>query len=667
MKKYAIILAAIILMTSCVTNKDYYEILDAKDVFLTYTAENVKAFAVDDNGIVFSYEADLKELNKKIINTYDLNGLKTASYEFDFYGDISKIAVGENVIYFTGFSYTDYNSFTLYSYDIETDDLRELVFLNKFNWIKKIAYLDGMVYLMGIDPDCLNKGYSLGPNDMQDYITYSYDGTVMAAYSIAEDNFEVIFDELPYSFSPAPDNKFILYAYDSDGGNYFAEFDPKSRELGEKFYTEIRTVLNFAVDNNKGIFTSGASKTASFNALSYFPLTNVSCLTDIMPNVSINDIIYRKGFTFYLNFIGDTGNGRVERIKNSVYIRNNQKIKMISPGFYITDIFSSGYNIEMNQLNYEEFALTALSNDKKYDVCYINSRQDFSQNIKNKGSFYPLNDVPNVKEFIDSCFPYIKEAATNNNGDIWMLPIDVSIPVIIYNDINSKKEGFDFTSVKDIYDIINIFDKAREKSENLYHFNGFAVLRKSISMYLRNNTSVDTPEFRKLAPALKDFASNRLSAGDSFSISDYCIKNRNEGFLFVSDESRVTQNLPFIVSRTDLNASSLTGTDDVNSAFCIFLCVNPNSDNLKSTLEYISALCEYMLAEKDLFMFTDVSKYSNSEYVLELYRLYENSTIDFNVSDQIFEDDFNKYLNDELTLEKFIFEADRKLTMYYNE
>ena len=36
-----------------------------------------------------------------------------------------------------------------------------------------------------------------------------------------------------------------------------------------------------------------------------------------------------------------------------------------------------------------------------------------------------------------------------------------------------------------------------------------------------------------------------------------------------------------------------------NYGNCIFLCVNPNSENLKNTLSYISNLCLYMMQQKD--------------------------------------------------------------------
>lgn len=78
--------------------------------------------------------------------------------------------------------------------------------------------------------------------------------------------------------------------------------------------------------------------------------------------------------------------------------------------------------IESKKLSAEEFSLTVMSQDKNYDVCMINSSQDYSANIKSKGSFYPLNDVPGVAEYLDKCFPYVKEAAYTESGKYGCCP-----------------------------------------------------------------------------------------------------------------------------------------------------------------------------------------------------------------------------------------------------
>lgn len=418
---YTIIILVILLTTSCSSNDDRYETLDAKDVFFTYPADKVRAFAVDEDGSVYALE-------DKTVTVFDLNGQRISDFELISDSSINYICLGDDVLYFTSKAMDETE--TLYRYDLKSKQQEELISLDCFSKLKQMAYLNGNIYFSGISPDYINKQYDLWEGDEGSFNPFVYDGTVFAAYKVDEDHLDLVFDETPIGFAVTPEEELMIYAYDNEGGYYFAKLDLKNGGIEDKHYTAINDIMSFAVDSKGGIILwPSASKTSFFNTLSYLSYKDDRVVADVMPNVIAlpDGIKYVKGFTFYYNIISN----RIERIKNSVYVKDNPKIKIISAGNYTTDAFSAGYQVEFTDLDYEEFAMTVLSLDKNYDICYMNSRQDFSLNIKNKGSFYPLNDVPYVKEFIDSCFPYIKEAATDDNGDIWMIPIDISVPVVI--------------------------------------------------------------------------------------------------------------------------------------------------------------------------------------------------------------------------------------------
>lgn len=654
---FCLLVLLLIFLSACSKKDKTYETLDAKDVFFTYPAENTRVFTVAEDGSLYCLE-------DQRVSVYDLNGEKIADYDLNTIGSINLICISDNTLYFTAKTYDETEH--LYSYDIEAKEQKELISLDGFSSLKKIACIDGRIYIMGIHTDYMNKDYDLWEGDLGSTLPYVYDGSVLAAYQIKENHLDLVFDQLPNNFAVTPDGKIMLYAYDSEGGYYFGELDPESGAVTDKHYTEVKTVINFTVDEQGGlILFPSASKTSSFNTLSYLPLQSNSGIADIMPQVQVaftDSIKYRKGFTFYLNSIS----GKIERIKNSVYVKDNPKIKMISAGNYVTDIFSAGYQVEFSELKNEEFALSVLSLDKNYDLCYMNSRQDFSMNIKNKGSFYPLNDVPFVKEYIESCFPYVKDAATDEEGSIWMLPIDVSIPILAYHEENCKKAGLDFAAVKDVYNMIEQAEKARTMDQSLFAFNGYVLQQKSIALYLRQYTTLNTEEFRKLAPALAKFYSKGVYIGNSLAISEYT-NNRNPDFLFSAEDNRVYQTLDYIIGRNDLKVASLTGNSKKNSAYCIYLCVNPNSDNLKTTLEYISALCEYIMTMNNSYLLADPSKYTDSSYARELYAIYENGMVDFSVSHEVFADDFGRYLQGEIDLDTLIEKGNRKLAMYYKE
>ena len=104
-----------------------------------------------------------------------------------------------------------------------------------------------------------------------------------------------------------------------------------------------------------------------------------------------------------------------------------------------------------------------------------------------------------------------------------------------------------------------------------------------------------------------------------------------------------------------------------NIAVCAFLCVNPYSDRLSETLAYIENIVSTMSDQRNSYMLSDKGTYESSALAQDLYSIYENGEIYFQIPTEIYWEDFDRYCNDELSLDEFINEADRKLSAYLNE
>ena len=118
-----------------------------------------------------------------------------------------------------------------------------------------------------------------------------------------------------------------------------------------------------------------------------------------------------------------------------------------------------------------------------------------------------------------------------------------------------------------------------------------------------------------------------------------------------------------------INAAPIPSITDnkTNLATCYFIAVNPASKNLKETLQYISSLSKYLVADYSKIMAKDRSLYPSTELVDDLYKIYENGEIVYTYPKEIFMDDFNKYLVGDIDIESFIKESDRRLDIYLNE
>jgi hypothetical protein len=345
---------------------------------------------------------------------------------------------------------------------------------------------------------------------------------------------------------------------------------------------------------------------------------------------------------------------------------------MLNSYFYHNSIpFGCGYTIEQKYLTDEELAINILSQDRNYDICSMHSSQTFSANIRKNGSFYPLNDVKGVKEYLDSCFPYIKECATNEDGDIWMLPISVDIPFFIYNDEVCKKYGIQLSnSMKPdyFYQILNQIKQDASLKE-LYFYSPDRIKFNMFYQYLRQYDNFNTDIFRNMAQNIKLY--------DNEYKGDPGIDQGNTNLAYSFFEEANTN----IVLSYFWNAENITSVDSTlqacnipyltdnktNVATCYFLIVNPASKNLKASLQYISSLCNYLTSDNSLMIFKERSIYPDCPFMDDIYEIYSNGDIQFTYPEDIYLKDFDLYLKDEKDLESFIKDSNKKLDIFLNE
>ena len=98
-----------------------------------------------------------------------------------------------------------------------------------------------------------------------------------------------------------------------------------------------------------------------------------------------------------------------------------------------------------------------------------------------------------------------------------------------------------------------------------------------------------------------------------------------------------------------------------------YVAVNPKSDNLEATLDYITSLCKHLMEQKDLFMLEDKTTYIDTPFKNELYELYANGTVRFDMDNDVYYDTFSAYLEGEMELEEMITEIERRRLVYMGE
>ncbi|HWT75242.1 MAG TPA: hypothetical protein VN258_11050 [Mobilitalea sp.] len=658
MRKYVFLLITLVFILSACEKSDNQTFTQSEDDYFTYKVDkNINSFDVDENGILYYLTFNAAEDHVEyILKTLDSKGALLNTYPIT--ETTNKIVYGDGKIY-----YFDNSSGTasLYEFSLAKQISVKINDFTDYSAISQMEVIGDKLYFLGINQKNINKDYSLA--EINDRFTYS--GETLGCIDLNTGTLTELAVEFPISFSKAFDDNLVIYAYDENGGYYFIEYNTHECGFSKKTYHKIDMFNQFKIYNDKKDFIY-----IKLNLTT--PLTSASIDPDkgeieLVPYFKGGEMICRGDYTYSINIDAT----QIVRIKNSSYICGKDKITMINTDFYeVFQPFGCGYTIEQKFLTDEEMALSLLSQDKNFDICLMNSKQTISANIRDKGSFYPLNEVEGVKEYLEACFPYIKDAATNSDGDIWMLPIAVDMPVIFYNENVGSEYGIELTDSIGLEDFFSIISKFNENTEleNLYYYDKVSIMNNFFYQYLRSYPDFNNPTFEKLSKLIKKEMkySEVRSIGNvnlMFNFSFY----KEDNFIFMYNDDSSYQ--LGVSERNNIRACGLPYiTDDkTNVATCLFLCVNPESKNLKETLQYTSSLCGYLQTLKDTMMFKDRNIYPQGNLMDDLYNIYTNGDIQFTLPDELFMDDFTLYLKGEKELQDVIKDSNRRLDAFLTE
>ena len=655
MKRAAALLLGTALLAGCAGSGNTQE-LAADAEYFTYPAENVTAFDVSPEGILYTAEGE----TDSVLCEYDLQGGRTELAGIG--GKAEAIACFDGSVYYT--QPAD-NGTEIYRFDVQGGQTEKLCGLDGFYQVRNFEITGGSAYILGAD----DTRFGVRGTYSDEFGTYSYNGERLMKISLDSGEISGSPVEFPQAFSVLDGNA-LVYAAD-ENGYYFTDFDG-----GGKSYNDLSNITAMELyDKDKIMF---CSDNLIFKLCSG-SVNQEDGIAEMLENKIVlngNDIRFEGGFGFIYNRYGQFGSGMnigmIERFRAADYIKENNKIRFISAEYSFDDPFGCGYTIEQQKLDNESFALTVLSQDSNYDMCIINSEQDYSGNIRNKGSFYPLNDIEGVSEYLDKCFPYVKEAAYTSDGEIWMLPVLLNAGAIYYSPENCRSAGIELSEDMRFSSFIEQCKTAsRSEFSSGYSVHCYQLTQNMLFDYISGHDSFDTEVFREFAEYAKENAN--ISAFPEYMPITNPAENNiifgtgADSFLFgyIRDgdwQKNYADNESF---RACPAPKLEPGTK--NTVTCAFITVNPSSSNLGAALDYIGTLAKHLSQQENSLILADRSLYSETDYMSDLYKIYENGRICFNVSSEIIFDDYIRYCSGDTDLDSLITEADRKLTAYLNE
>ncbi len=325
-----------------------------------------------------------------------------------------------------------------------------------------------------------------------------------------------------------------------------------------------------------------------------------------------------------------------------------------------------------------------LAGDSDYDFLVLSSNYPLAADIMRTGAYYALDEIPEVAGLLNRYHGYLKEAATAENGDIWMIPCGVDMPYVFYHETLCEEYGLDFTDM-DYLEFMEQVEALPKNGEQTF----------SVPYYLMTGDITD--KFERI------YGYDNLSDSEIKLLRNYMEKIRaydipfNEGkwWLFSSEESAYylsresVENILFEMERTynmvlsgskhnAIRSGSFRavktpdleqGVSGPNTAITTFLIINPNSAKLDLTLQYVSQLCEKLQKDTSL-AFRQMSRgedFSDNVLREDIYRLISEGEVKFSYPQDVVADELWAYRDGKQEFEVMLEEIQRNIEMYRKE
>ena len=608
----------------------------------TEDADNI---AVDEQGILYtsnfiSAENSSMGTSGQEFSVYDLDGTCIKQVQLPFgNGNIRSMVIEEDKLYCVVFKTGE--GLALVEIDLTTWEAKEVKIIaeEEFSNISRLIVIGDYFYLFG-----------------------QSSSAALARLSRVEEDAEIQFFDIdsPADVYKTKENSIMIYHYTEENGFGFLEFFPEEEALyqvGEWDQSSIQK-SNFCACEEGFLFISDS-------VLHYGTIDGMEAQITTDVSHLWSTAVYVNEWAYYYDY----GENIVERVRITDTLKENKEIRFLMHED-VNQPYGCGYRMKNEILLGEAYALKVLAQDADFDMFLLSSRQSISYNIKQNGAFYALNDVPGVEEYLNACFPYLKELATNEEGDIWMIPIEVSIPGLVYPKEYVASQGVDLSnmSLEEFFDLVEEVATETPEKGSISHL---VMIETLFAQYLNVYDTFDTDVFRTHAKQLRSIYENAGRVVMNFEFESQ-LSEGNVTESFYNYEYYLDGLWSYAELVGDSEGIGVAGipsmSDEVgNIGTLTFLAVNPNSENLESTLQYIATFCHYMMTKRDSFVLQDFSTYTNTPFVKECYDVYANGAVYFWMDKEIYWNLFWDYIEGKMELEDMIEEIERKLEIYVGE
>ena len=388
-------------------------------------------------------------------------------------------------------------------------------------------------------------------------------------------------------------------------------------------------------------------------------------------------------------FVADTTLGNIYSFEPLSYVEDNTPLKG-----YVLDLAHvpdwSGYNIDLEELSWDELALKVLAGDSDYDFVVLNTDMPEAIAIRDAMAYYPIPEE-RIARYLQECYPFVKEAASYR-GDIWMLPVNLYAAGIVYREDTLAEYGIhmeDIRTYEELCEAAGMLYEAGQSDRYEVRHPSAALLKEYIRLHKKEGTvEFDTEEFRRLL----DFLKGEYGIGADFRNSYIHINFMDyQEFYNMDIDDLERQEL---IWSTFLNTicfeqvtgynwdyekyegkegfhvcgiPTFSGEEGTYPVLADIIIINPNAPNLEAVLDFVEDMSENYIAASGRHLSAEESMYGADIFSREVYALYSRGEIDFALPDALFTSYYSYIAGGITDKEAVIKELNRTVNMYFGE
>lgn len=623
-----------------------------QEVTTEYETEGaLRALAALEDGTVFAVNVGPSRYD---LSRFSGEGTCIDSYSLEKYVNIDSIIASEDgkTIYFAGQKVDDGIFFYLFALHTNTKQVDELCnFGVDIARARKIVLLEDKIFVMGQE-----KMKAHIPGNNQDY-DFSL-GDTLLCYSMEDGEYSNMGFEYPINIAESGKGTLLILAYFPDEGYCFVEYDPTDGSTKQKAKLDHYKFDDFAVCNNGESLLYDYQGNSRGLLLSDFD--NLDLEIDIYDEsiaiTSDSKVWYENGRVY----LQDAALKKLVGFPLDAVQKKNKAVRLVTTSeLSFIEPYGCGYTLERLEEGWDKIALKMLAQDQDYDLCMGSSGYSGGLVMRDSNVLCSLNDLPGIEEYFDRCFPYVREAATTEAGEIWMLPFSASSYAMLVHEEKAAKQGLNLHNNMTLAEFVQLVEGCSEKEQGLFYLYPKEVSDDFLGRYFGNSTSIQGEKFVEYMEGLRVLHQKEDLLNPLRDVDQEALLCTIESF----------GRFPLFYSmREGFSIYSIPKAEEIdkNNITLYYFVVNKKSKYKDEALSYLADLIAYLMKKDDLLIFEDYKTEAGSTEK-QIHELFLNGDVFFAIDEDVYQNDYMEVLKSDQLLKEYAEEVERRLSLYLKE